>query len=91
MAQSPDNLYVIAYAGRNSERGFTQNWVKRIKTGLTAAGVSEARVYAIDGGFREQPLFDFWMVPNGAEPPRPSPTIKRNEIVYPKTTPVKKP
>lgn len=88
--QSQDVLYVIAYAGRNSERGFTQSWVKKIKDGLTGAGLADSKVYAMDGGFREQPLFDFWIVPNGAEPPRPSPTIKRNEIVYPKTTPAAK-
>lgn len=91
MSQSPDNLYLIAYAGRNSERGFTQNWVKRIKTGLAQAGVPDSKIYAMDGGFREQPFFDFWIVPSGAEPPRPEPTIKRSEIVYPKTTPAKKP
>ena len=89
--QSQDNLYVIAYAGRNSDRGFTQNWIKKIKEGLATAGVTESKVYAMDGGFREQPLFDFWIVPNGAEPPRPAPTVKRSEIVYPKTTPAKKP
>jgi hypothetical protein len=91
MSQSPDFLYVIAYAGRNSERGFTQNWLKRIKTGLSQAGVADSKVYAVDGGFREQPLFDFWIVPIGADPPRPEPTIKRSEIVYPKTTPAKRP
>jgi len=84
-------LYVIVYAGRASERGFTQNWVKKIKMELAADGVADSRVYAMDGGFREQPLFDFWIVPIGADPPRPEPTVKRSEIVYPKTTPTKKP
>ena len=92
LSQSPDNLYLIAYAGRNSERGFTANWAKKIKDSLIASGVEPRRIYAVDGGFREQPLFDFWIVPMGAEPPRPAPTIKRTEIVYPKTTtPAKKP
>jgi len=86
-SQSPDNLYVIVYAGRNSERNFTMSWVRKIKDGLTTAGMESRRIYAMDGGFREQPLFDFWIVPMGAEPPRPTPTIKRNEIVYPKLTP----
>ena len=90
-AQSPDNLYLIVYAGRNSERNFSMTWARRLKDGLTAAGMEPRRVYAMDGGFREQPVFDFWIVPSGAEPPRPSPTIKRNEIIYPKTTPIKKP
>jgi hypothetical protein len=91
LSQTPDTLYFIAYAGRNSERGFTMTWAKRIKESLVAAGVESRRIVALDGGFREQPLFDFWTVPNGAEPPRPTPTVKRSEIVYPKMTPAKKP
>jgi len=90
-SQIQDAVYVIVYAGRNSERAFTQNWVKRIKSELATRGVADSRVYAMDGGFREQPLFDFWIVPIGADPPRPEPTVKRSEIVYPKTTPAKKP
>lgn len=91
LAQSPDNLYLIAYAGRNSERGFAYNWLKQMKDTLVAAGISARRIAGVDGGFREEPLFDFWIVPIGAEPPRPTPTVKRSEIVYPRTPPVKKP
>jgi len=91
MTQSNDNVYFIAYAGRNSERGFTYNWMKRIKDALVDAGVPARRVMATDGGFREQPVFDFWIVPSGADLPRAEPTVKRTEIVYPKTTPAKKP
>lgn len=92
-SQSPDNLYLIVYAGRNSERNYSMTWVRRMKESLSNAGMESRRIYAMDGGFREQPLFDFWIVPNGAEPPRPTPTIKRNEIVFPKATsaPAKKP
>lgn len=92
VAQSSDNVYLIAYAGRNSERGFTYNWLRRIKEGLVVAGVAPRRVLAMDGGFREEPLFDFWIVPVGAELPRPQPTVRRDEIVYPRTTaPPRKP
>lgn len=91
LSQSPDNLYLIGYAGRKSERGFTANWVRRIKEDLLAAGLAPRRIMAMDGGFREEPIFDFWIVPVGAEPPRPTPTVNRNEIVYPKPTPTKKP
>ena len=91
LSQSPDNLYLIAYAGRNSERGFTYRWVKQIKDGLIAAGVSPRRIQAIDGGFREEPLFDFWTVPAGSAPPIPEPTVKRSEIVYPPNGPPAKP
>jgi len=91
LAQSPDNLYLIAYAGRKSERGFTFKWVQRMKADLIAAGISQRRIMAMDGGFREEPLFDFWIVPIGSEPPRPMPTVDRREIVYPPNPQPKKP
>ena len=86
-----DNLYIIGYAGRKSERGFAGNALRKMRTELTAAGVSPRRINAVDGGFHEEPLFDFWIVPPGAEPPRPAPTVDRREIVYPKTSPAKRP
>lgn len=92
LEQSQDNVYVFAYAGRKSDRGFAFTWVKRLKDELTMAGVAARRVAAVDGGFREEPIFEFWIVPAGAEPPRPTPTVNRNEIVYPKVIPpAKKP
>ena len=90
LSQSSDNLYLIAYAGRNSERGFAQNWLQKMKDTLLTAGIGPRRLAAIDGGFREEPLFEFWIVPIGAVPPRPAPTIKRSEIVYPNTRPPRK-
>ena len=91
LSRSTDNLYIIGYAGRKSERGYAGNTLRKMRTELTAAGVSPRRITAIDGGFREEPLFDFWIVPPGAEPPRPAPTIDRKEIVYPKTPSPKRP
>jgi hypothetical protein len=83
-SQTPrDTIYVIGYAGRDSERGFISNWLTRIRAGLEKAGVSAHRIAAVSGGFREQPLFDFWIVPLGTRPPRPTPTVKPSEIVYP--------
>ena len=91
LSQSPDNLWVIVYTGRKSERGFAQSWAKKIKDGLIANSVEPRRVTVVDGGYREEPLFDFWTVPGGAIPPRPAPTIDRREIMTPRITPVKKP
>ncbi len=91
MAQSTDNVYIIGYAGRNSERGYTSNALRQLRTELTAAGVSPRRISAVDGGFHEEPLFDFWMVPAGSQPPRPSPTVDRKDIVYPRVTPSRRP
>lgn len=91
LSQSQDRLFLIGYAGRKSERGFTFRWMNQIKAALVAAGISSRRIVAMDGGFREEPLFDFWIVPAGAEPPRPAPTVKRSEIVYPPISPQRKP
>jgi len=93
LSQSTDNLYLFAYAGRKSERGFTPKNISRMKEDLVIAGLSPRRIIAMDGGFREEPAFEFWIVPIGAEPPRPSPTVRRDEIQYPAPTrnPVRKP
>ena len=91
ISQTQDNIYFFAYAGRKSERGYVANWLRKMKDELTIAGVAPRRIMAMDGGFREDPAFEFWIVPIGAEPPRPSPTVRRDEIVYPTRVPVKRP
>lgn len=91
LSQSSDNLYLIAYAGRSNVRGYAGTALRRIKAQLATRGIPANRIGAIDGGFREQPAYELWIVPEGAEPPRPTPTIDRKEIVYPKTTPARKP
>jgi hypothetical protein len=92
LSQSSDTLWVIVYAGRTSERGFATTWAKKLRDGLVSAGLQSKQIVMMDGGFREEAVFDFWTVPLGAEPPRPAPSVDRREIVYPKTTPpAKKP
>jgi hypothetical protein len=93
VSQSTDLLYVISYAGRKSDRGYAFTALKRMKDGLTMAGMDSRRVVTLDGGFREEPQVEFWIVPLGSEPPRPTPTVNRNEIIYsrPNQPPTKKP
>src|SRR5215211_2264684 len=40
------------------------------------------RVVVIDGGYREFPTLEFWIVPEGAEMPKPTPAFSRVEVVY---------
>lgn len=89
LPQANDHIVVIAYAGRNNVRGYAGNALKRVKNQLAASGVPADRISITDGGFREQPGYEFWLVPEGSEAPRPSPTVDRKEIVYPKMTPVR--
>lgn len=91
LAGTSDNVYVFGYAGRTSIRGYTLPVLKRIKARLVAANIPVERLGIIDAGFREQPTFELWIAPLGAEAPRPTPTIKAKDIVYPKITPAKKP
>jgi hypothetical protein len=81
-----DKLYVIAYAGRNSERMFASTSLRRMRDQILRSGFPAARVGAYDGGFREQPAFEIWIVPEGAEPPKPTPSIDRKDIVLPPVT-----
>jgi hypothetical protein len=89
--ESSDNAYVFGYAGRNSARGFTNLTLKRIKAQLIANGIPYERLALIDGGFREHPSIELWIVPVGADAPKAKPTVNAKDIVFPKTAPVKKP
>lgn len=92
LAQAPDRIYIIGYAGRNNVRGYAADVLRRMKAYLTKAGTPYDRVAAIDGGFKEQPNYEIWVVPIGADAPRPTPTVDRKDIVFPKPTPpAKKP
>lgn len=89
VAQNSDSVYVIAYAGRTNVRGYAATALRRMKTQLNTVIAPPDRVGVIDGGFREVPAYEIWIVPVGADIPRPSPTVDRKEIIYPKTVPTK--
>lgn len=94
LAQSPDRVFLIGYAGRTNVRGYASDVLKRMRSHMAKSGVANDRVVVVDGGFREKPAYEIWVVPVGAESPRPTPTVDRKDIVYPKPpprTPVKKP
>jgi hypothetical protein len=45
------------------------------------------RISIVDGGFRENFTAEFWIVPSGTEPPKPTPTL--DKIKYRKGKPAK--
>ena len=92
LSQSDDNLYIIAYAGRTSPRGHAINALRRMRTQLGTVGLNVNRIAVLDGGFRENAEYELWIFPQGAEPPKPTPTVDRRDIVYPKAAaPTRKP
>ena len=72
--------YVIAYAGRNSRAGEADRMMKRAADYLsTTRGISRERIVTVNGGYRESNSFELWLMPQGAEPPRATPTVSPDE------------
>src|SRR3989440_915405 len=73
--------YIIAYAGRRSRAGEAERMGKRAVAYLTVnRGISRARLIFVNGGLRDADAFELWLVPQGAEPPRPTPTVTPNQL-----------
>jgi len=77
LQNSPNSTgYLIAYAGRGSRAGEADRMGRRAVEYLTTArGISRERLVFINGGHRESNSFELWVVPQGAEAPRPTPTL----------------
>jgi hypothetical protein len=79
--EPPATVYIIAYAGRRSVKGSAAASLTRMKSHLVKTrGIDAARIVTVDGGYRELPTTEFWIVPDGASPPQPSPTVAPSEI-----------
>ena len=94
-AQPDAQGYIIFYGGRRQSypscsgrqrlqlRGESQARAARLKPYLVSSrGIDYARVIVIDGGYRESWTAELWIVPKGATPPTPSPTVQPNNIRY---------
>lgn len=70
--------YIIVYGGRTSRAGDAQKSAARLKDYLVKKrGLDAGRIVPVEGGYRERPAFELWLVPSEARPPTPTPTIKR--------------
>jgi hypothetical protein len=73
--------YIIAYAGRRSRPGEAERMGKRAIDYLTTTrGIGRDRLVFVNGGYRETNSFELWLVPQGAEPPRPTPTLSTEQL-----------
>src|SRR6185369_11696338 len=80
--------YLFAYSGRNSPTGQADRLLDRAKDYLVnRRGVDASRIVMANGGFREEDSLEVWIVPNGAQPPQPTPTIQAGDV---KPRPAKK-
>lgn len=79
--------FIIAYAGKHARVGEAKARAERAKNYLVKErGFEAKRLEAIDGGFREVPEVDLYVVPNGVCEPTPTPTIDPRDVKILKTT-----
>jgi hypothetical protein len=72
--------YVIVYAGRTSRTGQADRLGARATDYLIQTrGIDPRRVVLVNGGYRETDYFELWIVPQGAQPPQPTPTVQPSE------------
>jgi hypothetical protein len=73
--------YVIAYGGRTSRIGQADLLGSRARDYLVAQrGIDQSRIVVINGGFREEDCVELWIVPSGATPPQPTPTVGAGDV-----------
>jgi PEGA domain len=73
--------YIIVYAGRTSRAGTAERLGARARDYLTRErGLDPSRFTVVNGGYRESDYFELWIVPQGAQPPQPTPTVQASEV-----------
>lgn len=73
--------YVIAYGGRTSRIGQADLLGTRARDYLvTQRGIDQSRITVINGGFREEDCVELWIIPRGATPPQPTPTVQAGDV-----------
>ncbi len=72
--------YVFAYSGRNSRSGTADRLLTRARDYLVEKrAVDQSRIVIINGGYRQEDCVELWVVPRGAQPPQPTPTVQAGE------------
>lgn len=73
--------YIVAYAGKRAAVDEARKWAERAKNYLiTVRGLSAAHLTVIDGGFREAPTIELFIVEPNLCPPVPSPTVDPRDV-----------
>lgn len=79
---------IITYGGRKGVAGEAQNRADFARNYLTnERGIDASRISTVDGGFREDPATELYIVPTGATEPTASPNVDASEV---QTTPARR-
>jgi hypothetical protein len=82
--------YIIVYASRSKGVRDTKRAVASVRRFFAFRRYDMSRITLIEGGFRESSTVDSWLVPPGAAPPIPTPSVDSRFIDVPKTTKTRK-
>src|ERR1700752_4058086 len=78
--------FIIGYSPRIVEYEVYNRSYGDMRAGQAKSILSQffdwRRITTIDGGFREIATTELWIVPLGAEPPKPKPNIQPDEVVH---------
>lgn len=77
----PVRGHLFCYGGRRSSRDEARLSCDRARDYLVnTRGITADRIVTVDGGYREELTVELWVVPPGATPPQPSPTVDPQEV-----------
>jgi hypothetical protein len=83
--------YLVCYGGRVGYEGEAQSRCNRARDYISnMRGIGVDRLVTVDGGFKESLSVYLWVVPSGATPPAPRPTVDPGEVTILKRKPAHK-
>lgn len=75
--------YCHSFRLRVPRRGEAEARAERLKPYLVSyRGLDTKRIVVVNGGYRESWTAELWIVPKGAKPPTPAPTIEAQDIRF---------
>lgn len=73
--------YIIAYAGKRAQKDEAKGRAERAKDYLVKTrGLDAERLFAIDGGYREEAIVELYLVQNGGCAPPAFPTVDPRDV-----------
>jgi hypothetical protein len=81
LSKEPNSqAFIIAYNGREDNPGKSRRYAVRAKNYLVnSRGIPPQRIFAIEGGRRDEFMVELWLAPKGSKAPEPAPTVTEQD------------